>query len=498
MNSKFTKRRILKELASLKLAVIIILSLATVVGWGTIVEAQYDANIANKIVYSSIWMYLVMGALCVNLTAVMVDRWPWKMHHTGFVCAHIGIMILLLGALVTKKLGVDGSMSLSLGQRSNRVVTGEQDLQLWSTTDGNQYTRLYDYKTQKNKELDFYLNPPTKEEYKISLPEADIEVIDFLPFAIRQEKIVESKASDDGAAVRLQISNANMNMTEWFLQSGAKQDAQREMGPAQFILTQNPLSNYEAQLKGKNAFVMRMLKTKDPQIEYAVYSRKENKKIKTGFLKAGEKVMTGWMDMQIGVLKLIPQAKEEVSFTALEKPTPLTVQAIKVRYQARKSSENSNENMESWVQLNSSVKFFKDNIAYVLLFQNRRLNLDFNLQLSKFNIGRYQGTMRASSYESQVVLFEKGAAMPNAEHPISDSGPQIKPDIKISMNEPLKYGGYTFYQSSFQEDETGKPFISILSVNRDPGRWLKYLGSLIMVFGIGHLFWLKTRAKRKE
>jgi cytochrome c biogenesis protein ResB len=73
-------------------------------------------------------------------------------------------------------------------------------------------------------------------------------------------------------------------------------------------------------------------------------------------------------------------------------------------------------------------------------------------------------------------------------------------DVVISMNEPLKYNGYTFYQSSFERDErTGKPAISILSVNYDPGRWIKYLGSMLMVLGSIILFyfkrvqWLKSR-----
>lgn len=54
---------------------------------------------------------------------------------------------------------------------------------------------------------------------------------------------------------------------------------------------------------------------------------------------------------------------------------------------------------------------------------------------------------------------------------------------EIYMNEPLKYGGYTFYQSSYQI-QPNAPALSIFSVNKDPGRVLKYLGSLILCAGI--------------
>jgi hypothetical protein len=60
----------------------------------------------------------------------------------------------------------------------------------------------------------------------------------------------------------------------------------------------------------------------------------------------------------------------------------------------------------------------------------------------------------------------------------------------ISMNEPMKHKGLTFYQASFQEED-GRPIASIFSVNHDPGRFLKYLGSLIMSLGIVLLMWFK-------
>ena len=64
------------------------------------------------------------------------------------------------------------------------------------------------------------------------------------------------------------------------------------------------------------------------------------------------------------------------------------------------------------------------------------------------------------------------------------------------MNEPMKMNGYTFYQASFTEDErTGEPTASVLSVNKDPGRWIKYFGSLIFSFGIVWLFYQRRNRK---
>ena len=64
------------------------------------------------------------------------------------------------------------------------------------------------------------------------------------------------------------------------------------------------------------------------------------------------------------------------------------------------------------------------------------------------------------------------------------------------MNQPLKYNGYTFYQASFQENEKGEATASILSVNRDPGRWVKYLGSFLIVLGTIIMFYFKRRQRK--
>jgi cytochrome c biogenesis protein ResB len=106
--------------------------------------------------------------------------------------------------------------------------------------------------------------------------------------------------------------------------------------------------------------------------------------------------------------------------------------------------------------------------------------LGFPIELRKFDIDRYQGTRKAMEYKSIV-------SVPNIE------------SHQISMNEPLKYNGFTIYQASFEEDpNTGQPVASVFSVNQDPGRWIKYLGSFIMSLGIVLLFYYKKKAKKEK
>jgi hypothetical protein len=457
--------KLLKFLASLKLAVIVILALGAMTAWGTFVEAKYnDAEAASKIVYNSPFMYAIMVVFAINLIAVMVDRWPWRERHIGFVLAHIGLLALMLGAAMTKWMGVDGSMTISLGESSKQIIVGQTDLTLYSSFDGSRYTKFDD------REVDFFSHPPSeKKPYNVGITQGTLKVIKYFPYALRDQKIVESGDEKTGAGLRFQIQNKFVNQTEWLLQPAPGRFAVKDFGPAQIFLGQ-----VEQVDPARNTIVLNP--KSETEIAYEIHTARDPKNVKKGTVNAGDTIQTGWMgELVVRVLKFIPHAKEQVTFTETDASTPLTSPAILVEYQ----QQDGQKPTQHWLALNSMLKLFSDQAVYILAFANRRLPLDFSIKLEKFNVGRYQGTMTASSYESQVNVSNK-------------VGTQT-----ISMNEPLKHNGFTFYQSSFSEDEQGRPTASILSVNRDPGRWVKYLGCLLIVFGSIHLFYFKRKSRVK-
>ena len=219
-----------KFLASLKLAVIIILSLGVVSAIGTIVEARFDAVYAQKTVYHSPWMYAIMALLCVNLINVMIDRLPWKRHHAGFIFAHVGIIVLIAGSLVTKIYGVDGSMSLDIDSKSRVVMLPDTDFFVASSLGG-------EYRTIYNSPVDFITRPPNKTDYTFPLGDINLKVLQYYHFAVRDEKIMPSESLFDGPAIRFQLENDNVNVTDWILKSGANPFEVFELGPAKVILT---------------------------------------------------------------------------------------------------------------------------------------------------------------------------------------------------------------------------------------------------------------------
>jgi cytochrome c biogenesis protein ResB len=441
--------KILKFLASLRLAVFIILGIAAISAVGTIYEARYDSEVAQKLVYHSVWMYIVMGALIVNLVAVMVDRWPWKQHHAGFVTAHIGIIILLFGSWITQQFGVDGTMSFMIGEERRHVVVHDRDLSVLASFDGNTFQEVY------NGEPDFLKNPPTeKHPFIIQLGQDEMRFVEYQHFAFRESEILASERDNDPPAIRFQLENPNVNVTEWLRLDSSRPQSEIDLGPAKVVLAQK-----KPEPSGRNEIVV-IYRPGSEKLDYVIYNKDKSLK-KTGTIQQAETVETGWMGLKLRLLRYLPHARETVKYVP-SGSSPLATSAVRFKFRGE----------EYWLGLNASLKIYFEDRMYRLTYGHKYIELAFPLRLKEFNMGKYEGTDRASSYESKVEVPERGL-------------------VTISMNEPLHYNGFTFYQASFEKDEMGKPVASILSVNRDPGRWIKYIGSMLMVLGSILLFWFK-------
>lgn len=102
-----------------------------------------------------------------------------------------------------------------------------------------------------------------------------------------------------------------------------------------------------------------------------------------------------------------------------------------------------------------------------LMLQRKRLSFPFILRLKDFRMENHANTSMARSYESLVEVVQNGVVR----------------EVLISMNQPLRYKNFTFYQASYAKDEFGRE-LSTLAVVKNTGRLLPYMASLLTSAGL--------------
>ena len=134
-----------------------------------------------------------------------------------------------------------------------------------------------------------------------------------------------------------------------------------------------------------------------------------------------------------------------------------------------------------WIRDDQSITLRVRGEKLKLELEKKSLRLPYEVSLTRFKMDTDPGTNSPASYESFIQLFTK-------------DGPS---DHHVFMNNPLKYEGLTFYQASYFDTGQGQ-YGSVLSVNYDPGRPIKYLGSLLLTLGSFWHFYLRRKKSPKK
>lgn len=116
--------------------------------------------------------------------------------------------------------------------------------------------------------------------------------------------------------------------------------------------------------------------------------------------------------------------------------------------------------------------------VYRFALQRQHRTMPFNIELIEFKRDMHPGTAMASAFQSRVRIIDGGA----------------KWESVIRMNEPLRYKGYTFYQSSFFQTPQGD--VSVLAVVWNVGRAFPYISGIAMCLGI--ILHLSVRGRKRK
>jgi hypothetical protein len=115
-------------LASVKLAVISLGTLASVLAYATFFESTYGAAASQEWIYQTKWFSLVLAFLGVNILCAALIRYPWKKRQTGFVVTHAGLLIVLGGSWYGLNHAIEGEVVAMEGQVKNELLKLDQPI----------------------------------------------------------------------------------------------------------------------------------------------------------------------------------------------------------------------------------------------------------------------------------------------------------------------------------------------------------------------------------
>jgi hypothetical protein len=107
--------------------------------------------------------------------------------------------------------------------------------------------------------------------------------------------------------------------------------------------------------------------------------------------------------------------------------------------------------------------------SWNIILRKQRVQLPFSIRLDEFTHKTHPGTNMPREFVSEITKVEGG----------------ISQQLKITMNEPFRHQGYTFYQSSWgQQGDMSNREYSVLSAVKNPADQIPLYACLITTLGL--------------
>tara|TARA_B110000046_G_scaffold121025_1_gene127667 strand:+ start:7215 stop:10304 length:3090 start_codon:yes stop_codon:yes gene_type:complete len=447
-------KQLLFKLFNTKAASAYLLIFALAIGIATFIENDFGTSAAQKLIYKALWFEVLLVLFCITLIVnvivyrfIQLKKWP-------NLIFHLAIVVIVLGAGITRYFGYEGVMHIREGKSSNVIYSAESYLNFKISQGETQYQ--FDAPIL----ISSLGNNRFEKSYKAGNSTVGVKLKEVIP---NPQKLLETNDTFN-PTIKVVFGTAN-GRQEYFVSQGETKNINGQL----FNFTDEEISQaFNIKLIDKQPFaktstsfdVMTMAtQTKEilpadtwlPLKLRALYNNGNTKFVFGDFSNNGQ-------------VKLISEKRkiDGSSEVALNLEITINNQTYNKTIVGTKGNLGTPELI--------STKDIQLSVAYGA----KLVQLPFELQLNKFNMARYPGTNSPASFESEVTLYhpEKNFSMP----------------YKIFMNNILDYEGYRFFQSSYDQDEKG----TYLSANHDFfGTWVTYIGYILLTLGMIMVFFSK-------
>ena len=441
-------RKLLKIIFSPRTTLGLLVIYAIALAAATFIENEYDTVTAKVWVYSAPWFELVMVLMILNFFGT-IKRYHFltRKKLSGFIF-HAAFIIIIVGAAITRYIGYEGKMHIREGASSDYIFTDQAYLSVKALEGGQEYNleKLLLLGAKTNNSFEESLEIGEKGNLKIAFK-------DHIPNAV---ETFEEAEDGDISVIYLTLSIQG-HKDEIVLRDGEIKSTHDF--PISF---NNPSNPYALRITGDNgnlfvSYPETIKVSAMPAMTVEEYPAMGQVKFET--MKLYEPQGSG---IAVVMTKLLTNAKIKYVKNEEDNRSPNAL-LLDVTFNGL-SKEVAVLGGPGYIEAYqpAAIEGLDLNLAY----GSKKIELPFSLQLNKFELERYAGSMSPSSYASEVTLI--------------DPNKGLRKDHRIFMNNVLDYGGYRFFQSSYDQDEKG----TILSVNHDfAGTMVTYVGYALLIIG---------------
>lgn len=442
----------------------------------TFVENDFGTPAAKEMIYNARWFDILQVLLIINFIFNIKRYRLWRREKWSVLLFHLGFIVTFIGAAITHLFSVEGSMSIREGETSNEIVTSQTyvKMNIFDEDRALAYETPYQMTYFNKKDASFPFKRTFKHQYQFKDKVITIKSLDYIPLA--KDTLIEGTGKETLELVTV----GQGGRQSAYIQSGEMKD----IGGVMFSLN-NPIPGTVQIFTQKNGMFF-----KSPFEGEFIQMQGQA----VGMVTDTATFNQGKGKIEVDVLQDF-KTKTLYSIGNAQFVVPRATFPSEIKYIAgsKNNPEDQNKSDVVVVEYNDGevkdtlyVRGAKGNTAYSvrktindlqvsLGFGSKKIQTPFGMKLRDFQLDKYPGSMNPSSFASEISVVDKGK----------------ETDHRIYMNNVLDYGGYRFFQSSYDPDELG----TVLSVNQDRlGTNVTYIGYFMLFIGMFlSLFWRGTR-----
>ena len=409
------------------------------IGAATFIEEYYDTLTSKLAVYNARWFELLLLLMVINFIGHIKEYEMLKKKKWTGLTFHLAFILMIIGAGITRYVGFDGTMMIREGSSSNIIYSSNPILSVSVSDAADELVEIpllltrsikksfdFDIKTPQGSSINISFKDFIKnaEEYVSDNVEGGKDIIEI--YTGKKLAYIESGETLGFGSVNVSFSTKEPSYINIFEKSG------------QLLISS----------------MSQILVSKLKEASVDTFPAGEDVKLLENYEYYSERVSFVFKKIHRNAKFMLKSSDNNYADALI-----LDVKKGKENHELRVFGGSG--------YIATPREYYVDGLKLNISYGDKPIELPFSIYLEDFILERYAGSVSPSSYASEVVVIDEVNG--------------VRMNHKIYMNNILDYGGYRFFQSSYDKDEKG----TILSVNHDFwGTWVSYISYFLLGLGL--------------